>query len=587
MFINKALSIFKIKDNIRFLIFLCVIQFWSYASSQSLSVESFRLLETDLTANTQGTIERDQNGDVAALIKIVTSETGFAFDGGMMGIVKTIQKTGEIWVYVPHSIQKITKSQQQLGVLRDYFFPLPIEKARTYELLLKAGTVRTIVEQTVTSQYVVFKVQPKNAIVFVDDEEPRILDSDGMLSIRLKQGHHTYRVTAASYLSESGIIEVQSEKITKEIALQSTKATLTVNTLSDAEIWINDVLRGVGNWTGELEAGEYLIESRKQSHISAKQEITLKQQERRAITISDPIPIYGTLDIQSAPLESDVYVDGKLIGQTPLIVDRFLVGEYDIRIEKKGYNAVEQKIIIDEGSQLSHKYTLLLEEEVFDKNPIDDIESLSTLSNKVETRPQIEPQYVDLGLSVNWASFNLGASKPEEYGNYYAWGETGKKSVYIWQTYKWCEGNDYTLTKYCSHQMNGKGGYVDYKKELDKEDDAAYVIWGEKWRIPTADEWNELLKKCDWEFSKVNGIPGFKVIAKKPRYKGNSIFLPFAGVREGNKVNNTGQLGIYRSSTLDASNSCMAKDFIISQGVRLHIGYDYRFGGLTIRPVCQ
>lgn len=346
------------------------------ANAQNLSVESFRLLESDLTANTYGTLERDQNGEVAALIKIVTSETGFAFDGGMMGIVKTTQKTGEIWVYVPHSIQKITISHQQLGVLRDYYFPVSIEKARTYEMVLKTGTVRTIVEQAVTTQYVVFKVQPTNAIVFVDDDdEPRSLDDSGMLSIRLKHGHHTYRITAPSYMSESGAIEVQSEKITKEIVLQSTKATLTVNTASDAEIWINDIQRGIGKWTGELEAGEYLIESRKQSHITSKQEITLKQQERRTITISDPVPIYGTLDVQSTPLESDVYVDGKLIGQTPLLVEKFLVGEHTIRLQKKGYNIVEQKITIDEGSQLSHKYTLTAQAGGTESNSIVGIES--------------------------------------------------------------------------------------------------------------------------------------------------------------------------------------------------------------------
>lgn len=97
----------------------------------------------------------------------------------------------------------------------------------------------------------------------MDDDEPRSLNSEGMLSIRLKRGSHTYRVSAASYISESGTIEVQSEKITKEVFLQSTKAVLTVNTADDAEIWVNDVMRGTGTWTGELEAGEYLVESRK------------------------------------------------------------------------------------------------------------------------------------------------------------------------------------------------------------------------------------------------------------------------------------------------------------------------------------
>ena len=86
--------------------------------AQDISVKSFELLPNDLTANNNGTMENDQNGEVAALIKVITSEKGFVFDGGMMGIVKVVQKVGEIWVYVPHGINHISISHQQLGKLR-------------------------------------------------------------------------------------------------------------------------------------------------------------------------------------------------------------------------------------------------------------------------------------------------------------------------------------------------------------------------------------------------------------------------------------------------------------------------------------
>ena len=96
-------------------IFLC--GFHSLVAQQNIVVESFRLLENDLTANLQGTMEYDQNGEVSALIKISTTEQGFVFDGGMMGVVKSLQKTGEIWLYVPHGIKKISIHHQQLGSL--------------------------------------------------------------------------------------------------------------------------------------------------------------------------------------------------------------------------------------------------------------------------------------------------------------------------------------------------------------------------------------------------------------------------------------------------------------------------------------
>ena len=563
----------------RVLCFFILIALSSLASAQSLSVESFRLLESDLTANTYGTMERDQNGDVAAIIKVVTSETGFVFDGGMMGIVKTVQKTGEIWVYVPHSIRKITISHQQLGILRDYYFPVPVEKARTYELKLSSGVVRTIVEQSLTTQYVVFKVQPSNALVFIDEDEPRSLDSEGMLAVRLKRGTHSYRVTAASYMSESGVIDVQSEKINKEIELRSSTALLTVTTSKDAEVWINDALMGTGNWTGELEAGVYLVEARKPSHRTIRQEVTLSLQDNRTLSLGEPIPIYGIIDIQSTPFEADVYIDGKSVGQTPLVVDNVLIGEHKIGIEKRGYRAIEQAVTIEEGSTLTRSFTLQAAEGSAQKT----VQSTTQVLGPTQM-VQANPEYVDLGLSVKWATFNIGATKPEEFGYYYAWGETERKFNYNWKTYKWCNGSSTDLTKYINNLIDGAFGYADYKLELDIDDDVAHATWGGDWRMPTIAEWRELLNKCDWQLKEQNGVLGFVVRGKKSVYRTRSIFIPLAGVYEGSKVNNVGVYGLYRSSTLDKTNSAMARNAYLTANNQI-LGFDYRFGGLPVRAV--
>ena len=136
---------------------------WISVAAQTLAVTSFKPLPNDLTANMAGTQEKDQNGDVAALIKVVTSQTGFSFEGGMAGIVKTQQRTGEIWVYVPHGIKKITILHQSLGVLRDYYFPCAIEAAKTYEMALTSGEVRTTVVEDLGVSYLVLSVTPKTA----------------------------------------------------------------------------------------------------------------------------------------------------------------------------------------------------------------------------------------------------------------------------------------------------------------------------------------------------------------------------------------------------------------------------------------
>lgn len=519
--------------------------------SQTLSVESFRLLETDLTANTNGTMERDQNGIVAALIKVVTSENGFVFDGGMMGIVKTIQKAGEIWVYVPYGIQKITITHPDLGVLRDYFFPITIERARTYELKLISGRVKTVVEQTSTAQFVVFKVEPKTAVVFVDEDEPRTLDSDGMLSIRLGRGHHTYRVTAASFMPESGAIEVGVDKITKYITLKSAKATLTVNTADDAEIWINEVKKGEGSWTGDLEAGMYLIESRKLSHRSQKQEITLDQQERRTVTISAPTPIYGSLEIESNPLECSVYLDDIYMGETPLMLENILVGDYAIRLEKNGYQKIEADITLEEGKTETQKYTLQQGE---------------------------YHEYVDLGLSVMWATCNVGATAPEDYGDYYAWGETETKSTYNWSTYKYYNDSSSTITKY-----NNKNSYgtVDNKTTLELEDDVAHIKWGGNWRMPTLNEFIELINNCTWNFENGNIVFKSKVVGYTDRF----IIIPASRLKDDTGMYYVQSSGYYWCSTLSSQDRAFNFQFDAGIPGNSYTNDSKRSCGFSIRPV--
>ena len=124
-----------------------------------------------------------------------------------------------------------------------------------------------------------------------------------------------------------------------------------------------------------------------------------------------------------------------------------------------------------------------------------------------------EHEYVDLGLPSGtlWATCNVGANSPEEYGDYFAWGETKTKSTYDWGTYKYCNGSSTTLTKYCTLSSYG---IVENKTELELLDDAAYVNWGEEWRMPSVDQLDELHTQCEWIWSSRNGINGYMVKSK-------------------------------------------------------------------------
>ncbi|MBR2450265.1 MAG: hypothetical protein IKB40_02085 [Paludibacteraceae bacterium] len=186
--------------------------------------------------------------------------------------------------------------------------------------------------------------------------------------------------------------------------------------------------------------------------------------------------------------------------------------------------------------------------------------------------------YVDLGLSVKWATCNVGASEPEEYGNYYAWGEITPKSTYSWDNYKWSEYDywdgirDVIFTKYDNE--------LDYKYFLDKEDDVASVNWGGKWRMPTRKEQQELINKCSWTWKTKNDINGFEV--KGPN--GNTIFLPAAGSMQ-DQLNKAGMAGRYSSKELDPqgpSNTSFSLEFNMAE---VDYYYQFRYEGYTVRPV--
>ena len=188
--------------------------------------------------------------------------------------------------------------------------------------------------------------------------------------------------------------------------------------------------------------------------------------------------------------------------------------------------------------------------------------------------PKPEPEYVDLGLSVKWATFNVGATSPEDYGDYFAWGETEPKETYSWATYKWCDGTDANMTKY---------NKTDGKTTLELADDAAHVIWGDRWRMPTKAEIQELFDKCTWEADTVHGMSGKRVTGPN----GNSIFIPTTGYY--NDDHGTGIQGLrtiaylWTSSTPGNANAydLLLYHSTLSDGVNSNT----RRVGMPIRPV--
>ena len=404
--------------------FLILLALTLSLAAQNISVASFNLDEKDLTANLAGTSVEDQNGQKCALLRIQTTEKGFTFDVGVLGIQKVDDsKVGEIWVYVPAGVRRITLRHQQLGTLKDYTFPINIASAKTYNMQLTTAHVETIVKPNITQQYVRFTVVPNDAIVEFDGD---ILETNaGVATKRKAFGTYNYTVQSRLYHTQTGQVTVNDPKNRHEVhvelkpafgyievpdqgklkgarifldneyigtapfkseriasgshqvrlvqsmyspvsqtitiadgqthlfapSLSADFATLTLSVDGNAEIWINDQLKGKGTWTGDLATGDYQIESRLASHRSTRRELAVTPElTGQTITLTAPSPIYGTLDINSTPTDADIYIDGIKVGTTPMLLPECLIGQHTIKISKSGHSDYTTTITLDESA---------------------------------------------------------------------------------------------------------------------------------------------------------------------------------------------------------------------------------------------
>ena len=189
-------------------------------------------------------------------------------------------------------------------------------------------------------------------------------------------------------------------------------------------------------------------------------------------------------------------------------------------------------------------------------------------------------EWVGLGLpsGTKWATCNVGATAPEAYGDYYAWGETTTKSTYEWSIYKWCDGSYDTQTKYCTSSSYGT---VDNKTVLELADDAARANWGGAWRMPTDAEWTELRENCTWTWTTKNDVNGYEV---KSKINENAIFLPAAGCCYEGGFADAGSYGLYWSSSLSTGNPSGAWYLNFYSGGATKRNYA-RYYGRSVRPV--
>lgn len=297
--------------------------------AEGISVMSFKLLETDLTANTYGTQKIDQNGEKAALIKIVTPELGFLFNGGSLGIVATEEKAAEIWLYVPPRAQKLTITHQIFGVLRDYYYPISIQGGRTYEMLLDIGTGR----------YANITTSRAKSDVIIDGE---YVGKAPIYYKYLNYGRHAIKAQNGIYEgSDTIIVATTDENITKTMNITMRDMSdhygeVVVTVENNAEIFFNDRLVGTGKWWTQLREGNYTVETRKADCDPVKTNFRVEAGKMTEVKASQPMPHTGQLSIYTRPRN----VTAILNGSTPINiveVSTLPVGTYQLALSRKGY----------------------------------------------------------------------------------------------------------------------------------------------------------------------------------------------------------------------------------------------------------
>ena len=323
-------------------------------SAQDMTVRSMKLDITDVTGSLAENLVPDNNGNYGGLVRVYLPAPNATFEGAVLRQQK--HSASEYWVVVAkdyYRLKVVVPGFQPLDVnFRDYNIT-GIESQRTYVLtinvpqLLQAGPVDD------GMRYLAMSVDPKNATVLVDGK-PQAADENGEVVVRLPKGSHGYQVSAVGYETKEGTVSVGDNNDPLTVQLVSTKATLRVEcATNDADIFVNNQLKGKSPWSGQLMSGQYLVEARLKGYRTGQQSISLEEKENRTVKIPALAQINGSLSVECRPIGSEVYVDGKKVGTSPNIFRNIAVGNRSVEIRKEGYEPLRKTVEVKENEQAS------------------------------------------------------------------------------------------------------------------------------------------------------------------------------------------------------------------------------------------
>lgn len=310
-----------------------------------ISIRSFRKVENDMTARIDAR-KTDQNGDVCAIIKVETTQTGFIWEPDGLGIAHVSPQAGEYWLYVPYGAKRLTIKHPQLGILRDYFYPLPIEKATVYLLTLTTGKVITTIEETIESQWLVITPEPADAAIYIDD----VFVKAGAYTAKKKAGFYVYRVEAPLYHTEAGKVEIADSKKELNIKLKPAFGTVSITTTpeKDAKVIIDGkVLNSNTPCKSEaLASGEHTVQVMKEMYQPTTQKVVVTDGQTTPLDFVMQ-PNFAEITL-SASQEASLYINNQQKG-TGSWNGRLTAGVYSLEAKLDKHRTAKQDIEVLAG----------------------------------------------------------------------------------------------------------------------------------------------------------------------------------------------------------------------------------------------
>ena len=456
--------------------------------AQKLTVESFKLAENDISAQTQP--RKDLNDRNCALVKVQFVGVISEVEGN---VVKPLMKHGnETWVYMPQGSRQLKLLTQNYLPVMVTFADYGVEKLesnRTYVLILvRPSSLNEPVDAG--GNFYAISVQPRNAVVTIDGILQNV-SSDGEYSAMLPYGTHTYKVEASGYISKSGSFSVSSGDMAPiSVSLVSALATVSVTCPTPAvSLYVDKKSVGNAPWSGSLKEGMHLVEAKKNGYRSQQKTIQLSQQQKLDVAFGELIAIQGNLSVNYKPFGAEVYVDGKMFGQSPRVFNGLLVGNHQVEVRKEGYTTDRKTVMISEGQTANIMGTLSSQASGLASNS--NSASVTFGSNEISI-PVKNGITIDM-VKVEAGTFKMGATSEME--NPYSW----EKPVHqVTLT------NDYYMGKYevtqalwqsvmGSNPSSFNGDDLPVEK-VSWDDCQEFIsklngLTGKKFRLPTEAEW--------------------------------------------------------------------------------------------------